>query len=233
MHLLAVLSALNTPAAHQHGALFTHQVSQTLDGIGLHTTDLLSPGRCLRHTVCFAEHVSNELIVAHRVLTDEFAIHLAGAFEFVRHCDHHGHIGTGLRSDPFTVLAEVFGCVGFGKDHGRIFGKRPPGNANVRQTALFFQNRHGNSGTDLSKVTSLSRLIEVQHARRIERGRRSCTDYGQKGCGCHQLFDHLSALLFIDCLSIPPLLRTTGNVLLRSSASRVESRSQNIRVISR
>ena len=118
MHLLVVLSALNTPAAHQHGALFTHQVSQTLDGIGLNTTDLLSPGRGLRHTVGFAEHVSNELIVAHRVLTDEFAIHLAGAFEFVRHCDHHGHIGTGLRSDPFTVLAEVFGCVGFERIDG-------------------------------------------------------------------------------------------------------------------
>ena len=118
MHLLAVLSALNTPAAHQHGALSTHQVSQTLDGIGLHTTDLLSPGRGLRHTVGFAEHISNELIVAHRELTDEFAIHLAGAFEFVRHCDHHGHIGTGLRSDPFTVLAKVFGCVGFERIDG-------------------------------------------------------------------------------------------------------------------
>ena len=233
MNLFAVLSTLDTPATHQHGALFAHQVSQALDSVSLYVANLFCPFGGLRHAIGLAEHIGDELVVTHGVLADEFAIHLTGSLEFIRHTEHHGNVGTGLRSDPFTVLAEVFGCVGFGKDHGRIFGKRPPGNANVRQTALFFQNRHGNSGTDLSKVTSLSRLIEVQHARRIERGRRSCTDHGQKGCGCHQLFDHLSSLLFIDCLSIPPLLRTTRNVLLRSSASRVESRSQNIRVISR
>ena len=111
MNLFAVLSTLDTPAPHQHGALFAHQVSQALDSVSLYVANLFCPFGGLRHAIGLAEHIGDELIVTHGVLADEFAIHLTGSLEFIRHTEHHGNVGTGLRSDPLAVLAEVFGRV--------------------------------------------------------------------------------------------------------------------------
>ena len=111
MNLFAVLSTLDTPATHQHGALFAHQVSQALDSVSLYVANLFCPFGGLRHAIGLAEHIGDELVVTHGVLADEFAIHLTGSLEFVRHTEHHGNVGTGLRSDPLAVLAEVFGRV--------------------------------------------------------------------------------------------------------------------------
>ena len=67
---------------------------------------------------------------------------------------------------------------------------------------MLFEDSHGNGGSDLSKVATLGRLIEVKHARRIEGGSRGRASHGQKRCSCHQLFDHVSSLLIK--LSIHP-----------------------------
>ena len=81
MNLFAVLSTLDTPATHQHGALFAHQVSQALDSVSLYVANLFCPFGGLRHAIGLAEHIGDELVVTHGVLADEFAIHLTGSLD--------------------------------------------------------------------------------------------------------------------------------------------------------
>ena len=108
VHLFAVLRALNTPAAHQHRALFAHQARQAPDRCRGNARNFLGPFCGLGCSVRFAQEIRQKLVVALCVLADELTVHTVGGLEFIHHRKHHRDVGVGFRCNPFALIAKVF-----------------------------------------------------------------------------------------------------------------------------
>ena len=97
VRLLAMVLALDCPAAHQHGATLGHAARQLANIVSRHRGDLFRPFRGFRLLVLLAQEIRQELLEADRVSVDElFVVELFG-IERMGQRQHQRGIAVGAR----------------------------------------------------------------------------------------------------------------------------------------
>ncbi|MNS29321.1 hypothetical protein D3C71_1146470 [compost metagenome] len=104
--LLAELLALHSPAGHQHGGVFVEKSRQFTDFLCIDAANLCRPFGAFGNSIAFPRQVVGEFFKTLCTTGKEITVMPAVFDQRMGDPQHHRHVGTHMRSQPFNAVTE-------------------------------------------------------------------------------------------------------------------------------